>query len=437
MGDTLRSQTISTKLEQIAEQARAYPDMTFTTLAHLIDVEFLGVAFQQLRKDAAPGVDGTTAEKYAENLGENLRDLHERMRSGRYKATPVKRIWLDKDDGRKRPIGITALEDKIAERAVAMILVAIYEEEFYDFSYGFRPGRNPHQALSVLRERCMGMNGGWIIDVDVQSYFDKIPHGKLVEVLKKRVNDGGIIRLIGKWLNAGVMEEGTLSHAEEGAPQGGVISPVLSNVYLHEVMDKWFVEVVKPRLKGQAYLIRFADDAIILCELEEDARRLMQVLPKRFERYGLTIHPKKTRLVRFEKPRKNDSGKGKGNGTFDFLGFTHYWARSRRGYWVVKRKTIAKRMRRAMNEYWQWCRWNRHVLITEQYKKLCQKLRGYYQYYAIRGNYPALEKVYSFVVRAWRYWLRRRDRKKQLSWEKYEKVQEMFPLPRPRIIHAI
>lgn len=169
MGDTLRSQTISTKLEQIAEQARAYPDMTFTTLAHLIDVEFLGVAFQQLRKDAAPGVDGTTAGKYAENLGENLRDLHERMRSGRYKATPVKRIWLDKDDGRKRPIGIAALEDKIAERAVAMILVAIYEEEFYDFSYGFRPGRNPHQALSVLRERCMGMNGGWIIDVDVQS----------------------------------------------------------------------------------------------------------------------------------------------------------------------------------------------------------------------------------------------------------------------------
>jgi group II intron reverse transcriptase/maturase len=435
MGDTLRSQTISTKLEQIAEQARAYPDMTFTTLAHLIDVEFLGVAFQQLRKDAAPGVDGTTAEKYAENLGENLRDLHERMRSGRYKATPVKRIWLDKDDGRKRPIGITALEDKIAERAVAMILVAIYEEEFYDFSYGFRPGRNPHQALSVLRERCMGMNGGWIIDVDVQSYFDKIPHGKLVEVLKKRVNDGGIIRLIGKWLNAGVMEEGTLSHAEEGAPQGGVISPVLSNVYLHEVMDKWFVEVVRPRLKGQAYLIRFADDAIILCELEEDARRLMQVLPKRFERYGLTIHPKKTKLVRFEKPSKNDSGTG--NGTFDFLGFTHYWAKSRRGYWVVKRKTIAKRMRRAMNEFWQWCRWNRHVLITEQYKKLCQKLRGYYQYYAIRGNYPALEKVYSFVVRAWRYWLRRRDRKKQLSWEKYEKVQEMFPLPRPRIIHAI
>jgi len=257
----------------------------------------------------------------------------------------------------------------------------------------------------------------------------------LIEVLKERVNEGGIIRLIGKWLNAGVMEEGTLSHPDEGAPQGGVISPVLSNAYLHVVMDKWFVEEVRPRLKGRAYLIRFADDAVIVCELEEDAHRLMEVIPKRFERYGLTVHPKKTKLVRFEKPRRNDSGKG--NGTFDFLGFTHYWAKSRRGYWVVKRKTIGKRVSRKMKAFWQWCRWNRHEPITKQYKKLCQKLRGYYQYYAIRGNYRALDRVYRFVLRAWRYWLRRRDRKKSLPWEKYEKVQKLFPLPRPRIIHTV
>lgn len=435
MGDTLRSQTISTKLQRIAEQARAYPETAFTTLVHLIDEAYLREAFDRLNRGAAPGVDGVTMKEYAKNLEANLADLYERLRSKQYRATPVKRIWLDKADGRKRPIGITTLEDKIVQRAVVMILEAIYEEEFYDFSYGFRSGRNPHQALHELRERCMGMNGGWVIDVDVQGYFDNIPHGKLIEVVKERVNDGGMIRLIGKWLNAGVMEEGSVSYAEKGTPQGGVISPILSNIYLHHVLDRWFVEEVKPRMKGEAYLIRYADDAVIVCELEEDAKRIMRVLPKRFGRFGLTVHPKKTKLVRFKRPGGGDEGKG--NGTFDFLGFTHYWTKSRRGYWVVKRKTIGKRMRRAIKGFWQWCRENMHEPIKEQYKKLSQKLRGYYQYYAIRGNYRALERVYESVRRAWHYWLRRRDRRKALTWEKYEEMLDLFLLPRPRIIHAI
>ena len=231
MEDTPRSQTVSTKLEQIAEQARAYPDTAFTTLIHLIDEEFLREAFYRTKKDAAPGVDRVTATKYAKNLDKNLAKLYERLRKGQYRATPVKRVWLDKDDGGKRPIGVTVLEDKIVQRAVAMLLGAVYEQDFYDFSHGFREGHSPHQALHELRERCMGMNIGWIVDLDVCGCFDNIEKGKLLGVIKQRVNDGGIIRLIGKWLNAGVMEGDILTISEKGTPQGGVISPILANIY--------------------------------------------------------------------------------------------------------------------------------------------------------------------------------------------------------------
>jgi RNA-directed DNA polymerase len=272
--------------------------------------------------------------------------------------------------------------------------------------------------------------------IDVCGFFDNLDHGQLREVLKQRVNDGGIIGLIGKWLNAGVLERETLTYPEKGTPQGSVVSPMLANIFLHHVLDDWFVGEVKPRMKGRVFLVRFADDAVIGCELETDARRIMAVLPKRFGRYGLNIHPEKTKLVRFRKPsKKGDSGKG--NGTFDFLGFTHYWARSRQGYWVIKRKTAKKRVRRAKKTFWQWCRQERHMPITEQYKTLCQKLRGYYQYYAIRGNYRMLERVFRDVERAWRYWLSRRSDKSAISWEKFDKLRLIFPLPKPRIIHTI
>jgi RNA-directed DNA polymerase len=436
MGDTPRSQTVSTKLQQIAEQARRYPDTAFTTLVHLIDVEFLREAFRRTNKKVSPGIDRVTARRYAENLEENLRDLHERLRSGRYRATPVERVWLEKEDGSKRPIGKPVLEDKIVQRAVVMLLGAVYEQEFYDFSHGFREGHSPHQALRELRERCMGMNIGWIVDLDVSGFFDSLDHGLLRGVIKQRVNDGGIIRLIGKWLNAGVLERETLTYPEKGTPQGGVISPMLANIFLHHVLDEWFESEIKPRMRGRVFLIRFADDAVIGCELEHDARRIREVLPKRFGRYGLTVHPKKTKLVWFRKPRSKDDS-GKKNGTFDFLGFTHYWAKSRRGYWVIKRKTAKKRLRRAMKVLWEWCRKNRHVPVSEQYKMLSLKLRGYYQYYAIRGNYRRLEWVFRHVERAWRYWLSRRSHKSAISCEEFAKLRRVFPLPRPRIIHAI
>jgi group II intron reverse transcriptase/maturase len=410
--------------------------MVFTTLAHRMDVDFLREAYRQTRKGGAAGVDGVTAYEYAQHLEENLRDLHERLRRGRYKAPPVERAWLDKEDGRKRPIGIPTFEDKVVQRAVAMLLGAVYEQDFYDFSHGFRPGHSPHQALHELRERCMNMNIGWIVDADVSGFFDSLDHGLLREVIKQRVNDGGILRLIGKWLNAGVLERDVLTYPERGTPQGGVISPLLANIFLHHVLDEWFVKEVKPRIRGRCFLIRFADDFIIGCELESDARRIMAVLPKRFARFGLSIHPQKTQMIPFRKSNLRD-GDGKRNGTFDFLGFTHYWAKSRRGNWVIKRKTARKRLRRAIKRMWQWCRKNRHLPVGEQYQMLCRKLRGHYQYYGIRGNYRCLEMVYEQTMRAWWYWLSHRSHKAAIAWAMFQQSIAVLPSLKPRIVHSI
>jgi group II intron reverse transcriptase/maturase len=436
MGDTSRSQTISTKLRGIAEQAVRYPEMVFKTLVHLIDLDFLREAYRRTRKSGAPGVDGVTAKEYAENLEENLRDLYERLRSGRYIAPPVERAWLKKEDGSDRPIGKPTFEDKIVQRAVVMLLGAIYEQDFYDFSYGFREGHSPHQALHELREQCRGMNIGWVLDADVSGFFDNLDHGWLREIIKQRVNDGGILRLIGKWLNAGVLEGEIVMYPEKGTPQGGVISPLLANIFLHHVLDEWFVKDVKPRMKGRCFLIRFADDFIIGFELEVDARRVMDVLPRRFGRFGLSIHPKKTTLIPFRKPGVRED-KGNGNGTFDFLGFTHYWEKSRRGSWIIKRKTARKRLRRTIKALWQWCRRNRHLPLKEQHRALCIKIQGHYQYYGIRGNMRRLARILYYARRAWQYWLSRRSHKGYISWDKFQTLMINLPFPKPRIIHNI
>jgi RNA-directed DNA polymerase len=410
--------------------------MRFMTLAHLIDVELLREAYHRTRKDGAPGIDGVTAAEYAANLEANLADLHARLRSGRYYAPPVKRTYVPKEDGSQRPIGMPAFEDKIVQRAVAMLLGAIYEQDFHECSYGFREGRSPHQALHVLRERCMHDRLGWIIDADVSAFFDSLDHDLVCEVLTQRVNDGTIRRLIRKWLRAGVLEGETLSYPERGNPQGGVISPMLANLFLDHVLDEWFERDVMPRMKGCCVLIRFADDFVIGYEREDDARRILAVLPKRFARFKLTIHPQKTRLVRFQPPRGLDEGE-RGDGRFDFLGLTHYWAKSRRGYWVIKRRTAKKRLWRAMRAVWHWCRAHRHDPIRAQYRALCQKLRGHYQYYGIRGNYRKLEALYRSVERAWRYWLSRRGGPRTIRWETFAKLCAVLPLPTPRIMHNI
>ena len=433
----MRSETVSTKLDRIAEQAVQNPEMQFTTLAHLIDEDFLREAFGHIKKKAAAGVDGVTAQEYAEALDANIANLYQRMRSGRYKAPPVRRVWLEKEDGKQRPIGIPALEDKILQRAVTMLLEAIYEQVFYACSHGFRRKKSAHHALREIRENCMNIGIRWILDADIKGYFDSIRRDILREFLRKKMNDGTIIRFIGKWLNAGVMEEGKWTSTETGTPQGGVISPMLSNIFLHYVLDEWFEQEVKPRMKGRCFLIRFADDFVIGFELESDARRVMEVLPKRFNRFGLTIHPTKTKLIEFGRPDRGQTS-GKGKGTFDFLGFTHYWARSKRGYWVIKRKTKAAKLRTAMKAMWRWCKHNRHRPIDKQGKKLRQKLHGHYQYFGITGNFKLLDVYLRGTERAWWFWLGRRHQSGQIRWDRFTQHHLVhFPLPRPRIVHNV
>ena len=419
-------------LVKIRMLAESDPEMVFTSLAHRIDLHLLKKSFLQVRRSEAAGVDKITAKKYAENLDENLYKLFQRLRRGQYVATPVKRIWIDKEGGKKRPIGIPALEDKIVQSAVSTILNVVFDVNFYDFSHAFRKGHSQHMAIHELRESCRNLNIGWIVSADITGLFDNIDHGHLREFVKRRINDGGILRLIGKWLNAGVMEEGTLSYPGKGTPQGGVISPVLSNIFLHYVLDDWFVKEVMPRMKGKCFIIRWADDFIIGCELESDTARIMDVLPKRFSRYGLTLHPTKTRVIMFRKPTSKANRKGKG--TFDFLGFTFYWGRSLKGYWVIKKKTAGKRVNRFLKTLWRWCKTYRHDPMDGQYATLCSKLRGFYQYYGVRSNFKALEVVFEYAEKAWRYWLSRRSHKGKVL---FEELRKAYPLPLPRIVHNI
>jgi RNA-directed DNA polymerase len=423
--------SVSTKLQRIAELAEAKPDAVLTTLAHHIDLDWLREAYRRTRKDGAVGADDQTAEEYAASLEGHLAALHERLKAGTYRAPPVKRVHIPKGDGSKtRPIGIPTFEDKILQRAVAMALEAVYEQDFLDCSFGFRPGRSAHQALQRLWRSAMSF-GAVVLEVDIQAFFDSLDHGHLRSFLDRRVRDGVIRRMIDKWLKAGVLEEGSVSYPEAGTPQGGVISPLLANVYLHEVIDKWFASEVKPRLSAQADLVRYADDLVIVFASEGDARRVMDVLPKRLARYGLTLHPTKTRLVQFRPP-----GPGRGEpGTFDFLGFTHFRALSRKGRWVVKRKTARGRFNRALKRVGEWCKQHRHFPVRDQHRHLCQALRGHYGYYGINGNSHAIGSFTYRVVLIWFRWLQRRSQRPMPASRKPALLRR-YPLPSPKIMHA-
>ena len=442
MKETAGSDNVSTRLQRVAELAKAAPGKAFTSLSNYIDVELLREAYRRTRKSGARGVDGLTAEEYEKGLEENLVSLLERFKAGTYVAPPVRRVYIPKGDGtRRRPIGIPTFEDKVLQRAVTMVLEAVYEESFRSGSYGFRPGRSAHQALRAVRESLMGMTGGWVVEVDIQSFFDTLDHGQLRSFLSQRVRDGVVRRVIDKWLKAGVFEGGNVRHLEEGTPQGGVISPFLANVYLHEVLDVWWEDVVVPRMKGRTAYARYADDFVLIFELESDARRVMDVLPKRFGRYGLTLHPEKTRLVPFRRPRYPSEVKSRAAepapGTFDLLGFTHYWCRSNRGYWVIKQKTAKSRLSRAIRRASEWCRMNRHRPLAEQHRIIVTKLKGHYGYFGITGNSRALQQVRHGVRRVWRRWLNARSHRAGMTWAKFEELLTRYPLPAARLVHHL
>ncbi len=432
-----RTMSVSTKLGWIAEQAKRHPDMSFNNIMHLIDIDFLREAYRKVNKRAKPGIDGVTAQDYAADIDENLKRLHERLKTGRYRAPAVKRVYIEKENGKRRPLGLPAFEDKIVQMAVSMILTAIYDADFYGFSHGFRKGHSAHQALGELRDACDRIKVLMVVDADVSGCFDNIDHRILKELIKKRVSDRNMLRMISKWLHAGVMEGGVITYSSKGTPQGGIISPVIANIFLHYVLDKWLVEQISPVLKGKVTLTRYADDFVSAFSDENDAKRFMKVLPKRFAKFGLEIHPEKSKLVDFCRLFKNQK-KDKLNGTFDFLGFTHYWSKSLKGYWVIKRRTIGKRLRRAIKSVRRWCKENWHMNIVEQYKKLCSKLRGHFQYYGVRCNMRALESYLHHVRIAWHYWLGRRHRNGHIEWNKFkEKLDTVFILPKPRIIHNV
>jgi group II intron reverse transcriptase/maturase len=326
------------------------------------------------------------------------------------------------------------LEDKIVQRAVAMILEALYEPHFHSFSCGFRRHYSAHTAIIELRQQCKELGINWIIDADIRKFFDTISWEQLRTILQKRMNDGAILRLIGMWLHVGVLEAGQVVNQELGTPQGAPISPVLANIFLHEVLDEWFEKEVRPRMKGNCFLVRYADDSVMGFSVKGEAERVFRVLPKRFERYGLSIHPDKSRLVQFSRPLGK---RGKGPGSFAFLGFTHYWAKTLRGGWAIKRKTQSKRLSRFMSGIAEWCKGHRHEPLDEQHRTLSSKLRGHYQYYGVRGNFKMLEVAYEHTRVVWKKWLRRRNSMNRMSWERFaQEVEPTLALPLPQIIHV-
>jgi group II intron reverse transcriptase/maturase len=428
---------MSTQIDRLTELAKEDPKRQFYSIAHMITPEALYAAFRGLRKKASAGVDGVTYEEYERDAARNIQTLHEKLKKGKYQAQPLRRIYIPKENGKQRPLSIPALEDKIVQKAMVEILNAIYEQDFLDCSYGFRPGRGQHQALDEVRRVICTRPTGWILELDITAYFDSIVREQLMEMIERRIRDGSVLQLIRKCIQVGVIDEGRLLVSETGTGQGQTISPLLANIYLHYVLDEWFENEVKPRLRGAAHEIRFADDAVLSFQYKEDAERVMEVLPKRFARYGLTLHPEKTRLVEFGRyAEANAKRQGEKPGTLDFLGFTHICARSRKGKFTVHVRTMKKRFKRGLTAIAEWCQKNRHDPVDEQQKTLNAKLRGHYQYYGRPTNYRSIRKFYREVCQIWRKWLSRRTRGDGMTWEKFAAILRRHPLMRPRILHS-
>ena len=437
MTDALTSLDMSTGLRKVAERAKREPAARFHSLAHLIDAKLLAGAFARLRSDAAVGVDGITKEQYGRDLESNLKDLHERLKTKGYRHQPIRRVHIPKEkQGQRRPIGVSATEDKVVQSAVREVLEAVYEQDFLDCSYGFRRGRSAHDAVRALTRAVDVGEANWILEFDVTSFFDSLRRSLLLEMLQERVADGSLLRLIGKCLHVGVLDGAEFSDPSEGTVQGSTLSPLLGNVYLHTVLDRWFTEEVRPRLRGKATFIRYADDGVFGFERQDDAERVMAVLSKRMERFGLTLHPQKTRLLDFRRPARS-RGEGKSPATFDFLGFCWYWRRTRRGDWAVTCKTRRARLVRAVQRVYEWCRKNRHLPVRQQHEALSRRMQGHINYFGVNGNTPSLKRFVYQVTRGWFKWLNRRSQRARLTWERFEDLLEDLPLPGARIVVSI
>lgn len=427
MSEPTSSTHMSPKLAKVMELARKDPGLRLRSLAHVLDEHLLTRTFHQLRKDAAVGVDGVSKDEYGRDLTTNIRGLHERMKEARYRHQPIRRVHIPKPGGKRRPLGISCIEDKIVQGALTTLLSAIYEPVFMGCSYGYRPGRSAHDAIKALH----GVTGEvtWILEADIEAFFDSIDRKKLMAELRKRIDDESLLRLIGKCLHVGVLEGEAYSEPDVGTAQGSVLSPLLGNVYLHYALDEWFARDVVPRLKGPAKLIRYADDFVIGFGSQEDAARVLRVLPQRLGRYGLRLSDEKTRLIRFKRPKDDEDGRG--NGTFDFLGFTWYWGRE--DGWSVCVKTRTSRLTRALVAIAEWCRQHRHDPVREQHRGLSRRLQGHFNYFAVRGNKRPVWRLLYWATRIWRKSLSRRSQRARITWARFNRMERALPLPRPKL----
>ena len=429
--------SVSTKLFTIADRAKEIRNEPLKTLIHNVDKQWLEEAWRRTRKNAAAGIDKVSAVEYSTKLDENLDKLVQKIH-GQYRASPTKRVYIPKSDGYKRPLGLPTIEDKIAQRAVSMILEEVYEQEFLPMSFGFRPGCNAHQAINGLRSTIIHGKVRWVLDADMKTFFDTIDHEWMIKFLSHRIGDRKILALIGKWLKAGSLEEGKLTKSSTGTPQGGVISPLLANVYLHYVLDLWVTKVVPKHLRGEIRSFRYADDVVFCFEFRNDAVRFLTALKHRLGKFGLSLNEQKTKLVRFGCSAEKDRiQRGEKRSTFKFLGFTFFNTKTQKGRYQAGCRTSSKSINHSMNRVRDFCKQHRHQNVAWQARYLNAILRGHYNYFAITGNFRCIAKFYRHVTRMWKRYLGRRSQRAYLNEDKFQRILRSHPLLQPKVYHSI